>query len=263
MVLWLPVLLSVAAGFADIIGGSIPVLRKLNSAQMLMMTAVGAGFLLGATVLDRLPDAMAQLPKWAPLYIVIGYLVLLLLDKYGHAHGPGVSLNPNEIDGNSLHNPRASVDGAVARPSGMAMLIAMVIHTFMDGVVIAGSFGSGEAAGVLMFMAITLHKIPEGLSMATISLASGGTRRQAFSWSSLLGLSTVLGAALTLWLGQLDGTLVRVIMALATGSFLFISTTGLIPTIKDSDDKRGVSMVVLGVVLFLVSLTAVKMTGLK
>ncbi|MCL6517533.1 ZIP family metal transporter [Alicyclobacillus sp.] len=235
-----PLVLCTVAALADVIGGTLTVFRRLSPRQTLRVTALASGFLLGATVLDRLPDALSEMPGSAPVWIVAGYLGMLLLDRRGHLH-----------------------EEVVSREAGAAVLGAMLVHTLMDGIVIAGAFEVSRGAGVLMFFAITLHKLPEGFSMAAVTLAAGSTRRRAFTSSALLALSTLTGAVVTLWLGETDIAAVHAVTALATGSFLFISTTGLMPAVRGSGDRRASYFVVAGVVFFLISLYLVRSVGLS
>ncbi|CAM3948845.1 ZIP family metal transporter [Alicyclobacillus pomorum] len=261
----LTLVLCIAAAFADVIGGAIIVLRRLTERQILWTTALGAGFLIGATFLDRLPDAVSELPTTAPLYLVIGYLAMLLLHQFGagHAHENHASVAVSQSGaGDVLHAP---ADGPISlsRKTEVVTFVGMIVHTFMDGVIVAGAFDVNLGTGVLMFLAITLHKIPEGFSMATISLAAGESRKTALAAASGLAVSTLVGAALTLWAGKFDMSLVKVIMALATGTFIFISTTGIVPSLKASGERRVVYVVILGVVLFYLSLRFVQAIGLQ
>jgi zinc transporter ZupT len=254
-------ILSVVAALADVLGGALTVVRKLSERQIVLATALGSGFLLGATCLDRLPDAMTELPKTAPFLIVAGYLAMLLLDKFGHGHGHAVSAADKGVVVETAHAPGSRQ--LVSPRAGLVTLIGMLVHTFMDGVVIAGAFTINQATGILMFLAITLHKIPEGFSMVTISLAAGESAKKAFASSVYLAISTMVGAGLTLAVGALDAPVVKVFMAVATGTFLFIATTSLIPAVKDSNEPRAGYAVILGVFFFALSLYLVKHVGLS
>lgn len=258
--------LSIIAALADVIGGALTVVRKLTDRQIILATALGSGFLLGATCLDRLPDAMHELPTAAPFLIVIGYLGMLLLDRFsgGHVHVRAGAEDSHTVSyhGHS-HVDHVRQQAFMSPRAGLITLIGMLVHTFMDGVVIAGAFTMNQATGILMFLAITLHKFPEGFSMATITLAAGESARRAFASSVFLAISTMIGAGVTLWIGAIDAPVVKVIMALATGTFLFIATTSLIPAVKASNESRAAYAVIAGVVFFAISLYLVKHVGLS
>ena len=261
--MWLVLLLSLAAAFADVIGGALTIFKKLNQDEVLMVTGLGTGFLLGATLLDRLPDAMNELPNSAAIYITIGYLVLLAFNKYS-AH-----TNDNHAIVNEVSSPKkvlVDINGQqaaqlVTRQSALASFISLIIHTFIDGVIIAGAFTINRSTGILIFLAITLHKIPEGFSIASIHLAAGRTRKRAILTSSVLAISTLVGALFTLQIRHLDPHFIRVLMALATGTFLYISTTELVPLVRGK--RLPVLAVLVGVLLFGLSLMLVKHVGLS
>lgn len=241
---WLTLGLSVLAALADLIGGlATRFAPRLRDAAWL--TALGTGFLLGATLLDRMPDAMRALPQTAPLWIGAGYLTLLLLEqaRWGSAH----------------HHAHASY--RVSTGGAWATFVGLLLHTFMDGVIIAGAFTVSRATGILMFVAITLHKLPEGFGMATVTLAAGGPPRRAVWTAAALGASTLLGAVVTLRIGQVDALAVDILMAIATGTFLYITTTDLMPAVKQAGRRAAVAAVI-GFVLFGLSLQAVLSVGL-
>ena len=54
------------------------------------------------------------------------------------------------------------------------------IHTFFDGVSIASAFLVNFRVGLLVFIAILLHKMPEGFTVASIMLASGRSTQKGF-----------------------------------------------------------------------------------
>jgi zinc transporter ZupT len=275
-VTWLALSLCFIASIADMIGGSFTIMKKLSESQFIHVTALGAGFLLGATLLDRLPDSMSSLPASAPLYIVIGYLAVLLMETLPKRATMNTSLGVVTRDADSralalagthaLSHISASahvhIHGSISKSGNTAALVALLIHTFMDGVIIAGSFSFNRAAGILMFIAITMHKLPEGFTMATISLAATDSRKQAFLSAFWLACSTMVGAGVTLLFGRIDAYFLNVIMALATGTFLFISTSSLMPIIREATDRKAAITVVIGTFIFYLSLVLVHHAGL-
>ena len=254
--MWLILLLCIIASFADMIGGSLTVIKPYNQNQLHIITGLGIGFLLGATILDRLPDAMHELPETASLFIMIGYLSLFILDHFSlHFHGASTVTESTLPSGHQNAKTLFVSSNAV-----LVTFIALLFHTFMDGVIIAGAYTMDASIGFLIFLAIALHKIPEGFSMAMISLASGHSRKRAFLTSVGLATTTMLGALVTLQFKELDAGLIKILMAFATGTFLFISTSGLVPVIKDHQKGAMVS-VLIGVTFFYISLLLVKSTN--
>jgi zinc transporter ZupT len=262
---WLALSLCFIASIADMIGGSFTIMKKLSERQFIHVTALGAGFLLGATLLDRLPDSMSSLPSSAPLYIVIGYLAVLLMETMQKRASLSLQTDLDHFHTHFGHvhtHVELHEHVTISKSSNTAALVALLIHTFMDGVIIAGSFSINRAAGILMFIAITMHKLPEGFTMATISLAATDSRKQAFLSALWLACSTMAGAGITLFFGKIDAYLLKVIMALATGTFLFISTSSLMPIIRDSRERKAAITVIIGTFIFYLSLVLVHHAGL-
>ena len=68
-----------------------------------------------------------------------------------------------------------------------------MIHTFFDGVSIASAFLVNLRVGLLVFIAIMLHKVPEGFTVASIMLASGRSPKKAAAAALALGAATFAG----------------------------------------------------------------------
>src|SRR5207248_7205495 len=83
---------------------------------------------------------------------------------------------------------------AMLRPSAAyAAIGGLSIHTFFDGVSVATAFLVNFKVGVLVFVAILLHKVPEGFTAASIMLASGRTARSALLATLVVGAATMGG----------------------------------------------------------------------
>ena len=79
------------------------------------------------------------------------------------------------------------------RQRGYSVLFGLVIHTFFDGIAIASGFLISGWLGWIIFLAVILHKVPEGFTASSIMLASGRSKAVAWAASGILGLATVAG----------------------------------------------------------------------
>ena len=80
------------------------------------------------------------------------------------------------------------------RPSAAYTAVGgLWIHTFFDGVSIAAAFLVNFRVGLLVFIAILLHKMPEGFTVASIMLASGRSTRTALMATMAIGAATLAG----------------------------------------------------------------------
>jgi zinc transporter ZupT len=258
----------VFAALADILGGAITLFRKFEHKHFSMITAIGSGFLLGATLLDRLPDAFEELPSNAAIVIICGYLFMLMMERFVFKHDHGESESSGFMDHHTIHHDQGrSADrdheSLLNQKVGLIAYLGMLIHTCMDGVVVAGSFSISRGTGFLMFLAITMHKIPEGFSMATVLLASGSDRYKAFRSTIGLAASTIAGGILTIWVGTVDAVAIKIVMAFAAGTFLFITSSSLVPAVKITKNHKEIFAFVLSVGAFYLSLLLIKHVGLS
>jgi zinc and cadmium transporter len=151
----------------------------------------------------------------AALYVLVGYLVVHLAQHVFTAHFHF---------GEETHPVSAS--------AGWSALLGLTLHTFFDGVAIASGFMVSDRLGVLLFLAVLLHKLPEGVTIASVLVAGGQSRRSAIGGAVLLGVATVLGVLLTGYVAPLA----RHGLALAAGVTLYVAASNLVPEFQG---KRG------------------------
>ena len=175
-----------------------------------LLIAFGAGFMLAVALLAMLPHALEQ-DASAAVTVLLGYLLVHLTQHV---------LTPHFHFGEETHH-----DAMIGRWVGVIALAGLLLHTFFDGVAIASGFGVSTSLGGLVFLAILLHKIPEGVTVASIMLASGNTRARALGGVLLLGATTVLGVLVTNHLEALQ----RHGLALSAGVTLYVAASNLIP----------------------------------
>ncbi len=263
--------LAAFAGFADLIGGLLTVNRiKATRRAVLYATALAAGFILAAAIIDRVPESMTSANPHGPYFILAGFLAIYLVENlfstHAHAHGMHDTVHdPHEHEeghGHALVSQYQPEECLISPPAATAALIGLLLHTLFDGVAIAAGFLASRHTGLIMFLAVIFHKVPEGFSMSALMLSAGRSRRAAVQSAGLLGLSTVLGAALASVIGSLDVGMAQVFLTLATGSFLYIGCSDMIPATNKGNDRGALLLVVIGVVLFIASSTALKMVGI-
>jgi len=122
-----------------------------------------------------------------------------------------------------------------------------VIHTFFDGVALGSGFLISTWLGGIIFIAIFLHKIPEGFTVASLMLASGQSRRVAFMSSAILGGATLAGMSLMF---VLRGALVDA-LPLSAGVTLYVASSDLIPEVNREPGVGMAALVFLGVAVLL------------
>src|SRR5256885_9164801 len=200
------------AASANLIGAAAVVSHSRWTVRALEnMVAFSAGFMISVALLDLVPDSIATHGAKAALIILLGYLLVHLTQH---------TLAPHFHFGEEHHH--------VTKVVSFSALAGLMLHTFVDGVAIASGFGVSQALGLLVFLAILLHKLPEGLAISSLFLASGESRTAALGASVALAVSSLAGALLTQQLPLLG----QYGLPLAAGVSLYVGASNLVPEIQ-------------------------------
>lgn len=203
---------ALAAGGANLLGAAVVVGRRKWSTRALdTMLAFAAGFMIAVALIDLLPEALERGGHVAAVVTLAGYLAVHITQ---HVIGTHFHF------GEETHH--------VSEAVSVAALVGLLLHTFVDGVAVASGFGIGGAVGGLVFTAVLLHKVPEGLAISSLFLAAGQGRGRALMAAGALGLATVAGVFLTDRIEALrDHGL-----ALAAGVTLYVGMSNLVPEFR-------------------------------
>ena len=227
------ILLGLAAAGANALGGTIVVQGTWNRKYLQYFVALGSGFMLGTALLEMLPESLRLAGPKAPLLVLAGYFLVHFFEHTVTSHFHfGEETHTEEF----VHPHR-----------GYSVLFGLVIHTFFDGIAIASGFLVSRFLGWIIFLAVILHKLPEGFTASSVMLASGRSRAVAWSASALLGLAT-LGGVLTV---SAFNRSVSAGLPLAAGVTLYVAASDLIPEVNREPDIRKALVVFAGVGLLL------------
>ena len=108
----------------------------------------------------------------------------------------------------------------------------LLIHTFFDGVTIAAASQIDARVGFLVFIAVFLHKFPEGFTVGSMVLAAGLGRRQVMIATSLIGFTTLMGVIVFYFIGTNLGFTVAYALPIAGGVTLYVAASDLIPEVN-------------------------------
>ena len=230
---WKALILGLVAAIANIAGGLVVVRRSWQPLYLRSFIALGSGFMLAASLLEMLPESFALLGSPAATWLLGGYLLMHFFEHTLSAHFHfGEEIHAEEVAGAGRSH---------------TVLLGMLIHTFVDGVSIASGFLVSDWLGGVIFLAVFLHKMPEGFAVSSVMLASGRSARFALLSSAVLGLATVAGVlVMTPLRGQLAYTL-----PLSAGVTLYVAASDLIPLVNQEPGVRMALVVFVGVVFLL------------
>jgi len=225
-------LFALLAATANIIGGIIVTSHKWARRSLRYFIALGSGFMLGTVFLEMLPESYARIES-APALMLVGYLIVHMFEHTFASH---------------LHFGEETHHDEMTNPVvGFSALVGMLVHTFFDGVAIGAGFLISRETGFLIFLAVFLHKIPDGFTISSILVTSGHSNRRALGAAISLGLSTLLGV---IAVHQMGGS-VDYALPISTGSTLYVAATDLMPEVNRESGVKMAFVVFAGMALFL------------
>ena len=226
-------ILGAIAALADVAGGLVLVRAKGVERYLRYFVALGAGFLMAVALLEMAPESYHLSPRLGPILIMAGYCIVHLLEHTISAHFHyGEETHRGEL---------------VTRRTSLAVLVGLSVHALFDGVAIGSGFVVSNLLGWLIFLAIFLHKAPEGFTMASVMLASGRSRTTALYSAVGLAAATLLGVlvieVVPAWLSY--G------LPISAGVAIYVGATDLVPEVNREPGIRMALVFFAGVGAFL------------
>jgi len=139
-------------------------------------------------------------------------------------------LVPHEYIGQKDHEEKSSN----LMRTGMLVALGIGIHNLPEGMATFVGAIEDIKVGIAIAVAIAIHNIPEGLAVAAPIYAATGSRRKAFFWSFLSGVSEPVGAGLAalILLPFLNPQILGIVLAGVAGIMVAISIDELVPAAK-------------------------------
>ncbi|MGH9690302.1 MAG: ZIP family metal transporter [Candidatus Acidiferrales bacterium] len=240
----LALLLGLTAAAANLLGGLLIARRQWSGRYLKYFIALGAGFMLATAVLEMIPESIKLRSDSSSFFFDnTNAVFVFVLAGYFLVHFFEHTAAPHFHFGEETHHHEISRAHA-----SYAALLGLVIHAFFDGVAIASGLLVSTGLGSVIFVAIFLHKIPEGFTVASLMLASGESRRTAFMSSAILGAATLLGVGLMF---VLRGSVADA-LPFSAGVTLYVAASDLIPEVNREPGVGMALLVFLGVAVLLV-----------
>jgi len=286
-------LLSLLAGLSTSIGSLFTFfIKKPKPAVLSFIMGFSAGVMILVSFIELLPASIESIGLLlSQLFFFLGMIIMFIIDikishyyEFENKNGKlNSKLNPkinNILNGESNlsedHNHHRKGQGqhshqighqhrhqhkqyASLRKTTLLIAVGIFIHNFPEGMAtFVGTLKEVEL-GVMLTIAIALHNIPEGIAVAIpIYAINNNSRKKAFLWSFITGLSEPLGAILV-WLFLfpfINDFLINVMLAVVAGFMIYISLDELLP-VSRSLGKEHIS--ILGIIsgMFVISISMV------
>ncbi len=214
--------------FAAVVIPGLVVMRlsSFNEKNLKYFLVFAGSFLFAMTVIHLIPDLfLSDLdPFNLGLYILIGFFIQKILENFTHGVEHG---HIHHHEGHSY--------------SVWYILIALGIHSFLEGSIMTDSFHShhapdsvhGHGGSPKILLGIVMHKIPAAVALMALLIFQLKNKAKALLLLLIFALSSPLGLFFSEYFSQHDTlpeNYLIVFFAIVTGSFLQISTTIFIET---------------------------------
>jgi ZIP family zinc transporter len=208
-------LLTSLAMLSTLTGGYIAIVAQK---RVHLLLGLGAGVVMGAVFFDLLPEALtlAEKLRWnnhSPLGIVVlGFLTFYLAERLIVLHSC----------------PSGDCTNEVHKQIGRFGASGLILHSALDGAAIGAATMLGWRTGLLVAVAVVVHDASDGLN--TILLVTHGekARKIDYVFLALDAVAPVIGGQVARVI-QPGGAALVVFLAVASGFFLYTSTSDLLP----------------------------------
>ena len=222
------------------LSGLAVVIFKLQfSKNLKLLISFSGAFILAICVLHLMPEIFRDYDQKIGVFILLGFVIQLLLEFFSdgiehghfHSHNKDLALFP------------------------YAIFISLCLHSFIEGMaLIEGNHTHHNHSGSLL-IGIIIHKIPVGIVLSTMILSKNISKATFIIALTIFAASAPLGLYLASHhiLPFIENS--RIILALAVGIFLHISTTILFESSEGHKfDLKKFAIIVIGFVLAIITL---------
>jgi zinc transporter ZupT len=197
-------------------GGALSASLRLSHKPLCALISFAAGTLCGVTLFAIIPESLENCTWWAVVVSAgTGYTLFFFISKYVHHVCPACAASHFDED-------------AARRFSQIAttLIVALSIHSATDGIAlgIGREIHVATAANWSLFLALCIHKFPEGFALGSLLIGAAFPRLSALGWVAAVEAATLLGGAIgffflanasVFWLG--------LIMAHIGGGFFYLA----------------------------------------
>ncbi|WP_425408611.1 ZIP family metal transporter [Hyphococcus sp.] len=194
-------------------------------------SAFAVGLLSVGVLFHLIPEALS-LSAMALSWVAAGFMFMVLV-------GIGVQ---------ALVNPRA--DGA-ALTFGYVSILALAVHSFLDGAIYAASFQEEAFTGWLATSGLLFHEFPEGVIAYSLLVQAGLGKTRSIILAVIAASVTTLAGAIfaNLIIDASNGLPIAAMLGAAAGALIYVLIVHLGPHAAKTPNQRGYDIASIGVIV--------------
>jgi len=187
------------------------------------LVSFAVGGLLGGAFFHLLPESMETGNPSLFVYVLSGIMIFFLIEKFLHWR----HCHKGHCDAHTFTYMNIIGDG---------------IHNFIDGMIIAASFGTDMRLGVVTTLAVAAHEIPQEIGDFGILVYGGFSKSKALLFNLLSALTAMVGAVIAYFSFSQIVWLKEVLIPFTAGGFLYIALVDLIPELHKEAGKGNIAL---------------------
>ena len=221
--------------------GYVPLSLELSSKRLIQFTAVGAGVLIASAFLVIIPEGMEIMeehevePSILGMAILGGFALMLVLEIFGLPHAVH-----HDEDKDLL---------------GLSATFGLLVHGAADGLAVGASVSSSTETGLIVFVAIMLHKGPAAFGLSSFLQHIKIDKQRSRMYLLLFAISSPIMAIATFFILK-DTTLatdenIGLALMFSAGTFIYVATVDVLPEVHSHEHGHdsSVKYVILGMAL--------------
>ena len=228
------IVISVVAGICGTgLGGLLTALFGTRTDKMISVFLSFAGGVMTSIVFFELIPKSEELSNTAITVIglFLGVIVVLflnyILDRISNSGHSKAELHETFED--FYHEREIITSKASMLRSGMLMFLVISLHTLPEGLALGAAGYHDASLGFTLAIIIGIHNIPEGMAIAAPLIAGGVNKDKTIMLTLLAGVPTVIGALIGVLLGGISDVTVALSFAIAGGAMLYVVFGEILP----------------------------------
>ena len=215
------IIVSSIAGISTLVGYLFIYIKADKNKVISKSLSFASGVMLTLSLVDLIPTSINYLKMdnrsllYAVLFFFVGIILCLILNT-------------------------KIKDNDVLYKTGIISMIGIMIHNIPEGIVTYILSTVDMKLGLIFAIAIILHNIPEGISISVPIYYSKKSKKKAFLYTMISGLSEPLGALLSMIFlyKYISNFLIAILFSLIAGLMSYISIFELMKTSFKYDKNK-------------------------
>lgn len=203
------------------------------------LVAIGAGLLIGVTLVEFLPHIYEHPSPFTALLIFSGFLAI----KVSEDHIAPLIFGKEASTECHHHHEAPDHKHLISHHAACTSIGCILVCAFFDGIEITTGFMMNKSIGIFLTLGFLIHTIAESSLVVSLGLSGGFSKKASYKNAILVGVAILLGTLVSLFASNLV-SFETYVLPLATGVMLYVSFGHLVPA--SLKDRHGFLGVILG-----------------